>query len=349
MSVDSKSNRFDNLDGLRSIAAICIILMHVYLNGKYNINNIFIDIISRSANFVQLFFIISGFGMCCGYYEKIKNNKITLNSFYKKRYIKILPYFALLVVIDLVISKFALNSIVEGFSDITLFYAFFPNSKIQVIGVGWALGVIFAFYCLFPFIVFLLWNKRRAWIMLIIAIIINCVCTSYFTVDGSAVSCNLARWMCYFILGGILYLYKDKICRLTRLQSYIVLVIAIIATILWYVLPGSAHSGIFGTLKTLSMFGIWMVYSMCAKSYILSNPVTRFISAISFEIYLAHMMMFRIIERLHLVHLFKTDGLSYAFTCVVVLITVMIFATIAKKAIDIAILNIQKVLNSHNK
>ena len=36
--------------------------------------------------------IISAFGMCCGYYNKIENNEISVNEFYKKRFQKILPF-----------------------------------------------------------------------------------------------------------------------------------------------------------------------------------------------------------------------------------------------------------------
>ena len=48
--------------------------------------------------------MVSGFGMCCGYYQKIVNQKISVEDFYKKRYIKIWPYFALLCALDFVIS-----------------------------------------------------------------------------------------------------------------------------------------------------------------------------------------------------------------------------------------------------
>ena len=42
--------------------------------------------------------------MCCGYYEKILKNEITLEKFYVKRFKKILPFFALLVFVDLIMS-----------------------------------------------------------------------------------------------------------------------------------------------------------------------------------------------------------------------------------------------------
>lgn len=67
-----------------------ISVIKLYRGGTdYLINRL----VPHLSSYVYLFFIISGFGMCCGYYEKIKNNEITLNNFYSKRYRKILPFF----------------------------------------------------------------------------------------------------------------------------------------------------------------------------------------------------------------------------------------------------------------
>ena len=93
--------RFDSLNGYRAIAAIGIVMMHVLANANYKINDSIECIINSFTQFVYLFMIISSFSMCCGYYEKIKNNKITVNEFYKKRFSKILPFFACLVIINI--------------------------------------------------------------------------------------------------------------------------------------------------------------------------------------------------------------------------------------------------------
>lgn len=98
-------NHYDNIDGLRAIAAIGVLIMHVMANGAFTIaDNPIKNVIGSFGVFVQLFFLISGFGLCCGYYERIKNNGISLNSFFNKRYLKIFPYFALLVLIDVAIT-----------------------------------------------------------------------------------------------------------------------------------------------------------------------------------------------------------------------------------------------------
>lgn len=57
------------------------------------------------------------------------------------------------------------HSLYDGFAELTLVFNLLPNPR-PSIGVAWFLGVIFLFYMLFPFFVFMIENKRRAWISL---------------------------------------------------------------------------------------------------------------------------------------------------------------------------------------
>ena len=140
--------------------------------------------------------MVSGFGMCCGYYQKIIDQKISLEEFYKKRYMKIWRYFALLCLLDFVISP-SKESLFEVFVNLTLAQGLLPNANISVIGVSWTLSVIFVFYMLFPFFCFLIQNKRRAWEVAIIALIFNWLCSSYF----DATRTNIIFDAVYFICG----------------------------------------------------------------------------------------------------------------------------------------------------
>ena len=95
-------NRYNNLNGFRAFCAIGIALMHILANisPTPHLHNI-TPVIEWFTNFVFLFFIISSFSLCCGYYERIKTGSITLNCFYTKRYWRILPFFAFLSLIDI--------------------------------------------------------------------------------------------------------------------------------------------------------------------------------------------------------------------------------------------------------
>ena len=169
----TKADRYEGIDGLKAYAIIGIALMHVLSNGKYEIGGFaFNQLIPSFTNLVFLFMMVSGFGMCCGYYQRIIDQKISVEDFYKKRYIKIWPYFALLCALDFVISP-SKESLFEVFTNLTLCQGLLPNMNISVIGVSWTLAVIFVFYMLFPFFCFLIGNKKRAWGVAVVALMFN--------------------------------------------------------------------------------------------------------------------------------------------------------------------------------
>lgn len=111
--------------------------------------------------------------------SRFKKGTITPNSFYKKRYARILPYFACLCLLDLVMNP-SRGAFFETFANLTLCFNLLPNPHITVIGVGWFLGVVFVFYLLFPFFVFMTDNKRRAWLSMLIALGFVWVAMLYF-------------------------------------------------------------------------------------------------------------------------------------------------------------------------
>ena len=177
---------YSGLDVIRVVAITGIVLMHIFSNGNFNLNGfLFEKVIGTAGNFTILFMMVSAFGMCCGYYQKFEDGTISIDSFYKRRYEKLWPFFALLCILDVVISPSA-NSVYEIFANLTMLQGLLPNPQISVVGVSWTLAVIFVFYLLFPFFCFLLFSKKRAWFGFIIAGIYNILCQLYFF-DGQHV------------------------------------------------------------------------------------------------------------------------------------------------------------------
>ena len=83
--MDTKVDRYEGIDGLKAYAIIGIALMHILTNGEYRMGGfVFERMIPSFTNLVFLFMMVSGFGMCCGYYQKFKDQKIGVVDFYKK-------------------------------------------------------------------------------------------------------------------------------------------------------------------------------------------------------------------------------------------------------------------------
>ena len=94
------------IDYLRVIASVGIVMMHMISsdNNSYVLSGYIAErMIPSFTNFVFLFMTISAFGLCVGYYDKVKEGKIIWVEFYKKRYYKVLPFFTIVVLMDVII------------------------------------------------------------------------------------------------------------------------------------------------------------------------------------------------------------------------------------------------------
>lgn len=316
----TKADRYEGIDGLKAYAIIGIALMHVLANGEYGIGGfVFERLIPSFTNLVFLFMMVSGFGMCCGYYQKIVDQKISVEDFYKRRYIKIWPYFALLCVLDFVISP-SKESVFEVFANLTLCQGLLPNAKISVIGVSWTLAVIFVFYMLFPFFCFLIGNKKRAWGVAVVALVFNWLCSNYFNAGRT----NIVYDAVYFIAGGLIFLYRKELAEFALMHKIIAGAILLIATVAYFAIGGSTLTMLFFCVAAL-------VYTLgCKRGGVLVNPVAKFLGGISFEIYLCHMVIYRVLEKLHIIHLFGNGLLAYIFTAIAVICGSVVFSVCTK-------------------
>ncbi len=84
---------------------------------------------------------------------EIQGSENRCGRVFTKTYSKIWPYFALLCVLDFVMSP-SKSALYEFSANLTLCQGLLPNMNISVIGVSWTLAVIFVFYLLFPFFCF---------------------------------------------------------------------------------------------------------------------------------------------------------------------------------------------------
>lgn len=341
MRNSSEKVHYDNLEGLRTIACLGIIAMHIQANSNYQIPGwIWKSFIPSLTLGVYLFLIISGFGMFCGYYQKFKDRTVDLNSFYKKRYLKLLPFFSLLILLDVIVEHSA-DSLIEGLTELTMVFGLLPNNQPSVIGVSWTMGVIFLFYMLFPFFVFLCWNKKRAWKSFIVSIVLNIFLNVYWLSDKFVVADFGARHnflYCapFFIGGAILYLYREQINAFVSEHKLGSGFATIVAIIVFYAVI-NLHFNANGLLSFV-LYLPMMLFALGPKDKLLSNSFTKHISDISFELYLAQMLAFRLLEKLHLLYVFGTGWISFIVTFVltvlILIIAIRFYKIIEKKFIS---------------
>ena len=309
--------KYHGIDWIRAIACIGIMMMHVLANNNYEIPGfLYHSLIPSFTDFVFLFMAVSAFGMCHGYFNRVMSGEVNWTKFYKKRYSKILPFFLFIIFIDLIMN-WNMDSLYEAITESTLLHGFIPHS-FSVIGVGWFLGTVFIFYLVFPFFCVLIEKKLRAWCAFVVAIVLNYICSVYFNVPRN----NFIYSLCFFLSGGIVFLYKDI---LEKIKWYLYLPIIAISISLYFFVGANTVTQLMVTLSLLS-FSISM---NCKKNYAISS-----ISNISMEFYLSHMVVFRMIEKLHLNTLWGNGWLQYIITTLLVFVGTMAFSLCSHAAIN---------------
>lgn len=331
-SISNSKERYDALDGLRAYSMICIVIMHVKAFLPYSKASV----IGTFSYFVALFMMVSAFSMCCGYYDRVKNGGIQPTKFYSRRYMRILPYFAFLCLLDLAIHP-SLTAVYELFANTTLCFGLLPNPNMDMMGLGWFVGLIFVFYLLFPFFVFMIDNKRRSWFSLVVTLIFAVLAVAYFYkppfVEATTHIHNIIYYMPYFVLGGMLYLYRDKVITFGRLHKGWATIIALLITIGYFIAVGSSKNEYIRLLLSLFVFAIWIFYAISINSKFLNNKFTNFLSGISMEMYLAQMVVFRGIQMLHPERYIQNDTVLYIVVSLLTLVLLVPFTYITKNFI----------------
>ena len=343
-----KKERYDALNGLRVLACIGIVAMHVKANIDYSPTaNALTDVISFAGDFVLMFMMVSAFSMCCGYFERFQNRSISMESFYKKRYTRILPFFVLLVIIDVLktlasegftFSDVMVAELWESYADVTLLFGLIPNNGISVVGVGWFLGVIFLFYLFFPFFTFILQSKKRAWMYFLIGVGLYFAVKCYFNpVKGSTLgSSSFVNVLSFFIAGGIIYLYRKS---LVKIMSNTFNRILVRGCVLGYTFCFFIFTEYRFELSNLILYALWLIYAVGEvtgkrKTTFFNNPIMAFLSEISMEVYLCHMMVFRLIEKLHLEDKFFNTDLFYYISFILTLMGAVSMSFVWKKWVE---------------
>ena len=197
-----------------------------------------------------------------------------------------------------------------------MLFGFLPEcGNITVIGIGWFIGLIFVYYIAFPFFCTLLTSKK-AWIAFVVSLVYNYTCLHYFSVGRN----NILFSACFFIAGGLLYLYREQI---TCANRWVMWVIVLASIVLYYILKGNVAGGL---IVSIAM----VMYAMLSNGGLLDNKISAFFSGISMEMYLSHMFVFRIIEKMKLNYIFGYSYGAYISTVVLVLIGTTLFVVVMK-------------------
>jgi len=286
-----KFNYTPNLDLVRAIAIILVLIYHVF--QRYNLP--IINFFASSGEYgVQLFFVLSGFLVGCLFYgEQKKNNKVNIQKFIFRRISRTLPVYFIVLTFAYLIVLFFKN---EVFS---IKYVFFLQNYLDIIPffkVSWSLCVEEHFYLVLPFVLIILNFIKNKWLKFFIVLLII-ISPLYFRITESmgkdlsfgyltnATHLNFDS-MSFGVVFAYIYM-KTKIIFSPFLRiTYIVLPI-----ILLVIFPYFDERFVY----TFGKFLLPLSFSLCifslatSKQYALSSKrITSIIALSSYSTYLTH-------------------------------------------------------------
>ena len=305
LSKTSKPSFRPDIEGLRAIAVLLVLLFHASIPG---FNGGFVG--------VDVFFVISGFlitGMLLREYEA--TGKISLGNFYARRVRRLLPASALVLVVTLVASAILLPplsvpSVATDVAAATLYVSnmvfayratdyFAAGSAPSPILHFWSLGVEEQFYLLWPAIFLLaMYGARRFRVriglaMAIIGFASFTFATYLVTRHGPWAFFSLPTRAWELALGGMLAAIGIQLSRIPQFVSFF---------LGWVGLGAVIWSGVF--TKVTSPFPSWPALiptigaallivagsraSKFTPTRLLSGSIFQFLGRISYSLYLWH-------------------------------------------------------------
>ena len=211
------------LNGLRSIAAISVVIAHVTNQNlaDFGFPNTFNFALADYG--VTMFFVISGFLITFLLLnEQLVSGTILVSKFYLRRILRIWPlyYFYIFIIIAFLYFSNKTDDIInEQLWFYVLFTANIPtiaHNVIFLIAHYWSIGVEEQFYLFWPWFLKIKKSNLFQSIIIIICLFIITKFILYFTVGQASFSYRFlfySRFQCMMIgaLGGILFITENKL------------------------------------------------------------------------------------------------------------------------------------------
>lgn len=309
------------LQSLRFIAIVGVFLSHLsYLQTNSSYSTFFNRYFYDGYCGVTFFLVLSGFVIAYNYYDRIQENSLkTSLEFTLKRIKRLYPIHILTFLITVplaykIILATPLSALVGAISNMTLTQSFIPIKSIYFSynGVAWYLSLTM-FFCLFtPLLISFIKKLQCKNINLLLVAI--CIYIIQFSLVYIGRDSNNSHWLFYvnpffraldYLSGMLLSVIminkikiKSKKPNLNVKYTVIELVSVLLFTLAYYFYPYINPVFRFGVYYMPFMLLLIYVFSLQNGylSKILSNNVLVYLGNISFEFYMIHQLVIRIVS-----------------------------------------------------
>ena len=327
------------VDGLKGIGAFIIAFIWHYqvfnpINGS-PFSSVFYLSYSFGWSMVDLFFILSGFGLMKGYGSRILEEKISFPTFILKRIRKLYPLFIFTTIVVFILEYILCLKTGDtfGYHDYDIYHLIINILMLQdgLLGTdysfnapSWCIPVFLLVYIMFYSIIYWVKEYRHILYCFCVTAGLGLVLTAS-ELHYPLLNDMIGRGIAGFSVGVIIaYLFKASDRFNTLRLGYLCL---LFLTLSYYLLRFRSlnWAGANYTLTMMLGFGPMIVFSTLFIPWLkefIGNPLFRFLGNVSWEIYLFHFPVACCIEIVRIICGLKVDYSGRIIWVIYVLVTI---------------------------
>ena len=258
---------------------------------------------------VSFFFMLSGFSMCLGYYDKVLEQGFSWKRYISKRIFRLYPLHLLCLAGWIVLNHRILigggYNCIAVVSNLLLLQSWIPKQSFYFSGnaLSWCLSDLLFFYAVFPFFVRFIQNKKREIVFSLVLFSVYVASLPFMHGDyiHAFVYINpLFRFIDFFI-GILLYRLYAKLkennsgeAKVSDAKAGIIQMLSIVATALAiYIYPKMPEAVKYQSLFWIPSALVLLSFSLFDRkgiAKIFDNKFFEYLGKISFSFYMLHML-----------------------------------------------------------
>lgn len=303
------NQRIHNLDYLRGLAALGIMVYHFHLWG---IGDMGAETIGKKVGFygVSIFYVLSGLTLYHVYFSKIEYKRADIIDFFIKRIFRIFPLLWVTIAGTLILV--GLRGWLTILLNITGLFGIFK--WYDYIGTGvWSIGNELVFYLFFPIFLFLLRKQKILFILLSASLFSFYIYTTFYTLTLFD-ELDKTSWSIYINPLNQIFLFLSGILigNFTHNRNFSQLFVSSILLVsllifAFYPITGEAINLIKGTPRmvftALCILICFSFYKLEYKLPALANNMLGGLGEISYGLYLLHPLVWKILEKVNFFNL----------------------------------------------
>lgn len=279
--VHANKDKMPNLDGIRALACIFVILSHMPWP-------IYIGLIGSVG--VGVFFVLSGFLMSYLYASADWDSNSVI-KYGIARFSRIAPIYWLVISVCLLLTQFSANDFplqIEGLSSIARHYMFSGN-----VGIFWSIPLEVQYYVFFLFVWWCI--SQRAVLPYAVPLLIF-MCALLLLTHNYWPNLSVPNKLHYFLAGSLAGMLPRKAWEGARNRAVLCLLqVAALIVIFLPMLLFTETEALYDSVEMALAFAVaiyLLSFSSGWTAPLLATPVMRKIGQASFSIYLMHVLVF---------------------------------------------------------